>query len=60
MMAIADAGEAMPVEMGINGDCKGGRGDDGHRSATAVEPSDDGHRRCARRGAAVWGRCYAA
>jgi hypothetical protein len=23
MMAIADVGEAMPVEMGINGECKG-------------------------------------
>lgn len=32
MMAIADAGEAMPMEMGIKGECKGVRGDDGHRA----------------------------
>jgi hypothetical protein len=60
MMAIADVGEAMPVEMGINGECKGVRGDDGHRAQTAVKPSGDGHRRCARHRPAMRGRFYAA
>ena len=35
MMDIAAPGEATPVEMGINRESDGVRGDDGHRAQTA-------------------------